>query len=199
MCGGACIDDNNKVNKHARLSCMPRNFVELYFFCLRGGKRDKRHYPDIHSLFLFFGKETARRTDWRCFFLSWCTEVTPPSKAYKTIACITPPKKQRTGFFFPSLRSLHTTCAPSCVHSLRLSPFLHRNRLFPSLLFICFTFTLHMKFTTIILVAIGVAVTLAAPMLSPTTKGDKAVIGYFEPLHGFPIDQFDFSKYTHIN
>ncbi|KAK5827626.1 glycosyl hydrolases family 18-domain-containing protein [Linnemannia elongata] len=56
-----------------------------------------------------------------------------------------------------------------------------------------------MKFTTIILVAIGVAVTLAAPMLSPTTKGDKAVIGYFEPLHGFPIDQFDFSKYTHIN
>lgn len=56
-----------------------------------------------------------------------------------------------------------------------------------------------MRIATIVLAAIGVAVALAAPTVPPTTKGDKAVIGYFEPLHGFPIDQFDFSKYTHIN
>ena len=58
-----------------------------------------------------------------------------------------------------------------------------------------------MKITTIVLTALGVAVSVAAPTTTtpPTVNGDKAVIGYFEPLHGFPIDQLDFNKYTHIN
>lgn len=58
-----------------------------------------------------------------------------------------------------------------------------------------------MKIPTIVLAALGVAVTLAAPTTTtpPAVNGDKAVIGYFEPLHGFPIDQLDLDKYTHIN
>ncbi|KAG0251961.1 hypothetical protein BGZ95_006741, partial [Linnemannia exigua] len=56
-----------------------------------------------------------------------------------------------------------------------------------------------MKVITAVLVAIGTAMALAAPTTKRAVYGDKAVIGYFEPLHGFPIYEFDFSKYTHIN
>jgi hypothetical protein len=59
-----------------------------------------------------------------------------------------------------------------------------------------------MKVTSVVLAALGVTVSLAALTTTtpaPAVNGDKAVIGYFETLHGFPIDQLDLSKYTHIN
>ncbi|KAF9132490.1 hypothetical protein BGW39_011925 [Mortierella sp. 14UC] len=55
-----------------------------------------------------------------------------------------------------------------------------------------------MKVFTAALAAIS-AMAVAAAMTERAIKSDKAVIGYFEPLHGFPIDKLDFDKYTHIN
>ncbi|KAG0225946.1 hypothetical protein BGW41_004450 [Actinomortierella wolfii] len=57
-----------------------------------------------------------------------------------------------------------------------------------------------MKLTTLMLAALSAAVALAAPTMKRAVNDtEKAVIGYFEPLHGFPIDKLDFTKYTHIN
>ncbi|KAF9976607.1 hypothetical protein BGZ73_008210 [Actinomortierella ambigua] len=57
-----------------------------------------------------------------------------------------------------------------------------------------------MKVTTLLIAALSAAVALAAPMEKRgVIDNEKAVIGYFEPLSGFPIDKLDFKKYTHIN
>ncbi|KAF9900673.1 hypothetical protein EC991_007035 [Linnemannia zychae] len=55
-----------------------------------------------------------------------------------------------------------------------------------------------MKVFTAALAAISV-MAVATALTERDIKSDKAVIGYFEPLHGFPIDDLDLSKYTHIN
>ncbi|KAG0251295.1 hypothetical protein DFQ27_008853 [Actinomortierella ambigua] len=57
-----------------------------------------------------------------------------------------------------------------------------------------------MKVSTIFLAALGAAVALAAPTEKRGANDtEKAVIGYFEPLSGFPIEKLNFKKYTHIN
>ncbi|KAF9580304.1 hypothetical protein BGW38_003106 [Lunasporangiospora selenospora] len=57
-----------------------------------------------------------------------------------------------------------------------------------------------MKCSFIVLALLSAAAVFAAPSTKRAfNSSEKAVIGYFEPLHGFPIDMLDFNKYTHIN
>ncbi|KAF9419701.1 hypothetical protein BGZ94_009332, partial [Podila epigama] len=53
--------------------------------------------------------------------------------------------------------------------------------------------------STFVLAALGLTTAWTTATAAATNSTDKAVIGYFEPLHGFPIDKLDFTKYTHIN